>query len=138
MRPRTTIPRVIIRFRLRSLLVLIAFLGLLSAVILQTVRLERAASREARLRAELRTAVDQMFTLVAERTAAGTPTAQPRGELLEGALKFYEGMESNASSAQARTRALERVRQIRSKLGDETEEEKSKPLSRAVPRRSEP
>ena len=121
MRPRTTILRVL-RFRLRSLLVLIAFVGLVLTVILQTVRLERAASREARLRAELQAAVDQLYTLVAARTAQQAPSGgESRRELLERASKFYKRIESNTSSPEVRTRALERVRQIRSKLGDETE-----------------
>ena len=44
MGPRSTLSR-LLRFRLRSLLVVMAFLGLLSTAILQTVRLERAAAR---------------------------------------------------------------------------------------------
>src|SRR5262249_304821 len=118
MRPSTTVSRSL-RFRLKSLLIVIAFLALLLTVILQTVRLERAASREARLRAELLrerakavAAVDQLFTLIAERSAAaGTLSAEPRREGLERALKFYRGMESKAPSPEVRTRALERVRQ---------------------------
>jgi type II secretory pathway pseudopilin PulG len=122
--PTTTVPRML-RFRLRSLLVVIALVGLLLAVILQTVRLEQAASREARLRAELRSTVDQLFTQVANQSAGGgTPSAEMRRELLERSLKFYQGMETKASSPEARTKALERVRQIRSKLGDELDKGK--------------
>jgi hypothetical protein len=47
MEPRSTLSR-LLRFRLRSLLVVLAFLGLLSTAILQTIKLERAGSREAR------------------------------------------------------------------------------------------
>jgi hypothetical protein len=41
MEPRSTSSR-LLRFRLRSLLVVSAFLGLLSTAILQTIKLERA------------------------------------------------------------------------------------------------
>jgi hypothetical protein len=119
MTPTTTVPHML-RFRLRSLLVVIALVGLLLAVILQTIRLERAASREARLRAELRSAVDQLFTQVAKQSSGGgTPSAEMRHELLERSLKYYQEMESMASSPEARTKVAERVKQIRSKLGDE-------------------
>lgn len=139
MKPRTPVSRVL-RLRPKSLLVGIAFLGLLLTVIWQSVRLERAASREARLQAELLreraraesnfqkalTAVDQLYTGFSGRSAAaGTRNEQPRRELLEPALKFYQGMESKASSPAVRTRALERVRQIRSILGDKADEGKS-------------
>jgi hypothetical protein len=139
MEPRTTVSRVL-RFRLRSLLVVIAFLGLLLTVIMQAVRLERAATREARLREELlreraraeanlekaRAALDQFLTRVAEESAAaGAPGAGPRRESLEQALKFYQGMETRASSPEERSRAVERAKQIRSKLGDEVDEGRS-------------
>jgi hypothetical protein len=64
--------------------------------------------------------VDQLHTQVAARSAAaGTLSAEPRREALERALEFYQGMESKASSPEVRTRALERARQIQSKLGDD-------------------
>src|SRR5262245_5188217 len=88
----------LIRFRLRTMMVAVALLGLLSAAIVQTVRLERAVAREARIQAELyleraraeanfqkaRAAVDQMMTQVAEQpAAAGTQIENRRRELLE-------------------------------------------------------
>jgi hypothetical protein len=137
MRTRATISRVL-SFWLRSFLVVIAFLGLLSTAILQTVKLERAASREALLRAELlreraesnsqkaRSAVDQLFTQIEEqRTAAGTPRAELQREILERALLFYQEMEPRTSSPEEKARVLERVKQIRSVLGDKANERKS-------------
>jgi hypothetical protein len=130
----------LLRFRLRHLLVAIAFLGLLLTTIGQSVRLERAASREAMLRAELLrerdraeanaqkalAAVDQFFTRIEEQsTAADTPSAKLPRELREQALKFYQGMESRSSAPEERTKALERVKQIRSVLGDQVNEGKS-------------
>jgi type II secretory pathway pseudopilin PulG len=106
------VPRVL-RFRLRSLLVLIALLGLLLTVILQTVRLERAASREARLQEELRAAIDQMYTLFAERAARqATSDRKSRREFLERSSKFYKAMEANASSPEVMTRALKQLKQL--------------------------
>jgi len=135
MRPSSTISRVL-SCRLRSFLVVIAVLGLSSTAILQIIRLERAASRETLLRAELLreraraesnsqkalAAVDQLLTLVAERSAA---SAGQRHESLERALRFYQRMESKASSPEEKTRVLERVKQIRSVLGDQINEGKS-------------
>ena len=67
-----------------------------------------------------------MFTQIEEqRTAAGTPRAELQRELLKRALRFYEGMESRASSPEERTRVLERAKQIRSKLGDVANERRS-------------
>jgi hypothetical protein len=130
MEPRTTVRR-LLRFRLRSLLVVIASLGLLLMVLMQSVWLKRAASREAQLRAELlreraiaRAAVDQFFTQIAESAAAGTRIAEQRRESLKQALKFYQGMESKAAEPEAATRVHERVRQIRSKPGDEADADK--------------
>jgi hypothetical protein len=119
-----------LRFRLRSLLVVIAFLGLILTVILQAVGLKRAAVREELLQAQLQrvraesnlqkalAAVDQMHTMIAQQMAStDTRAIELRRELLERALIYYQSMESNASSPEARTNAIERVRQIRSKLG---------------------
>jgi hypothetical protein len=67
--------------------------------------------------------VDQLYTQVAEQSAAaGTPSADLRRTLLEQALKFYHGFESRASSPEERARARDTVRQIRSRLGDKTNE----------------
>jgi hypothetical protein len=130
MKPTPAIYRVL-RFRLRSILVVIAFLGLFFAVILQTVRLQRAAARAANLEAEVLqarmlaearlqmavTAVDQFYTRLAEPPAAmGTMSAQLRRTSLEQALKYCEDMASKAPTPEARTKSLERVRQIRSNL----------------------
>jgi hypothetical protein len=119
--------------RLRPLLVVIAFVGLLLTVIVQTSRLQQAAARENRLRAELQleraaaeasrqhalAAVDQLFTSIAgQQAAGGTSGTGPPGELLEQSLKFYERMQSNGSSPELRTRAVERAREIRSRLDE--------------------
>jgi hypothetical protein len=138
MSPKSTLSREF-QFRPRSLVVAIAFIGLLVAAVVQTVRLERAKSREAVLRSELSrerdraesnrqkalAAVDALFTRVEDEwTAPGTSRARQTRELLEQALKFYERMGSGASSPEDRTRALERVRQIRSQLGDKVNQTK--------------
>jgi hypothetical protein len=110
-----TAVRRIFRLRLRVLLVVVAFVGLLLTVIVQTVRLEQAAAREARLRAEANVqramalhAVDELFTQVANQSAAAdTPSAAVRRDLLKRASRFYQGMESQDSSrvgAEARAR----------------------------------
>ena len=121
------------QFQTRSLVLAIALVGLLLAGIVQTVRLERAKAREAIVRSELSrerdraesnrqkalAAVDALFARVEdELTADGSARARLTRELLEQALKYYERMGSGAPSPEDRTRALERVRQIRSQLGD--------------------
>ena len=121
----------LLRVRLRSLLIVIAFLGLVFAVVVQTIRLQQAAVREARLQVELqqqkhladasaqkaRAVADQMLTQVAQQMA---PPDEPRADMsrdsLKRSLKFYQGMESNASTPEARARASERVKQIRSQI----------------------
>jgi hypothetical protein len=132
MKERTTGTRVF-RFRLRSLLVLIAFLGLLLTVVVQIVRLQRAAAREDQLRAEVmrervraefnlqnaRNAMDELFARIADESLHAGPLGATRRELWERTLRFYEGMKSNASAPEIRARALQRAKQIRSKLGDD-------------------
>ena len=132
MNPKSTLSREF-QFQPRSLVLAIALVGLLLAGIVQTVRLERAKSREAIVRSELSrerdraesnrqkalAAVDALFARVEdELTAPGSSRARLTRELLEQALKYYERMGSGASSPEDRTRALERVRQIRSQLVD--------------------
>jgi hypothetical protein len=126
----TTLSRVL-RVRLRTLLVAIAFLGLVFAIFVQTVQRRQT---EALLRAELtlaraqadanfqhaRAAVDQYFTKVAEQAeAGGTQSADMRRDTLEQTLKLYEKAESNGATPEERARAGERVRQIRSQLDGE-------------------
>jgi hypothetical protein len=128
-----------LRFRLRSLLVMIAFLGLLLTVILQAVWLNRSALRAARLQAELLrqralaeasrdralAAVDQFHARIAEQSAAGDAMPeQLRQESLERALKFYEDMASQAATPAEKKKVLERVKQIRSGLAGKGDEGK--------------
>ncbi len=127
---RRTLPRVL-RVRLRTLLVVIVFLGLVFAVVVQTARHQQA---EARLRAELAltraqadanlkhswAALDLYLTKVADQTSdGGESTKHMRRDSLERALKFYETVESNESKPEARARAGERVKQIRLQLDGE-------------------
>jgi hypothetical protein len=128
-------------FRLRSISVVMAFLGLLSMITLQTVRLERSAKREALLRAELqaerdraeassqkaRAAMDQLYVQIAQEwTSRDTPrSSELQRELLERTLRFYEGTESKPSSPEDATRLHERLRQIRSVLGEKAKRRNS-------------
>jgi hypothetical protein len=131
----TTLSRVL-RVRLRTLLVVIAFLGLVFAVIVQTVRLRQT---EVRLLAELRLqrtlaeesfqkariATDQLLTKIAEEMNDGGKVRSDMSRLaLKRTLTFYEGMELNGATAEARAMARERVRQIRLQLDEEHGEEK--------------
>src|SRR5262249_14341575 len=93
----------VFRPRLRTLLVAVALVGLLLAVMVREARF-RAELRRERERAEAniqmaRAAVDRVYTQVAEQLAAPGPQHDQVGrELLERSLKFYQGMESKASS----------------------------------------
>jgi type II secretory pathway component PulL len=123
----------LLRIRLRTIVVAIAFLGLIFAVFVQTVQLQRT---KARLQAEFaleaaraqaryqqaRAAVDQMSTQLAEQEAdVGTLSSSMSRDSLKRTLEFYEGMQKNASTPEARARAGERVRQIRQQLDGEPE-----------------
>jgi hypothetical protein len=126
-----------VRFRLRSLLIVIAFLGLSLTVVVLTVR---TTSREARLQAELRleraraesnrdkarAAVGELYTLLAKQQAlqAAVP-GEARRELLEPMLKHYQKLEAEAATPESKANARARVRQIRSILGDEGDETRS-------------
>ena len=109
------------RPRLRTLLVVVALVGLLLAVVVREARLRIELQRE-RARADAnfekaRAAVDQYYTQVAEQLAApGPQNDQLRRELWDQSLKFYQGMESKASSPEERARILDRMQQIRTKL----------------------
>jgi hypothetical protein len=109
----------------------VAIVALLLAVVAREARLRVELQRE-RDRAEAnlqkaRAAVDQLYTQIAERSVAtGPQNDQLRRELLERALKFYQGMESKASSSEERARILDRMQQIRAKLEDEEQGNKGK------------
>jgi type II secretory pathway pseudopilin PulG len=109
------------RFRLRTLLIVVAVFGLLLAVVVREVHLRAELQRE-RASAEAnfwaaQAAVDQFYTQAADRTAAtGPQNDQLRRELLERTERFYRGMESKASSADEKVRAFDRARQLRIKL----------------------
>jgi hypothetical protein len=106
---------------LRTLLVAVAVVGLLLAVVVRELRF-RAELQLARESAEAnfqkaRAAVDRYVTQVAEQSAAPRPQIDElHRELLERSLKFYQGMESKASSPEDRARILDRMQQIRTKL----------------------
>ena len=120
MESRSTRSRVF-RPRLRTLLVAVALVGLLLAVVVREARLRIELQRE-RARAEAnfdkaRAAADQYYTQVAAQSAAPGPQHdQLRRELWERCLKFYQGMESKASSPEERARILDRMQQIRTTL----------------------
>ena len=120
MESRSTRPRVF-RIRLRTLLVAVPLAGLLLALVVREAqfRVERQRER-ARAEANLqmaRAAVDRYLTQVAEQpTAPGSASDPLRRELLERSLKFYQGVESQASSPQERARILDRMQRIRTKL----------------------
>jgi len=115
------------RFRLQSVLVVIACLALFFTVLLQTARLEKSASREAVLRSELRReralareAVDDLYKrIVEESSSASAQKSGTRRDALERALKFYEVAETSAATPELKTRAQEVLKRIRSEL-DET------------------
>ncbi len=128
--PRTTVTPVL-RVRLKTLPVAIAFLGLVFAVVVQTVRRQQT---EAQLRAELelaraqadahfqhaQVAVDQYLTKVTEQTNdGGESTRDIQRDSLEQTLKLYESAASNASTPEERARAREQVKQIRLQLDGE-------------------
>jgi len=126
MSPRPSVFR-LPRIRLQSVLVVIACLALLLAVVLQTARLEKSASREAVLRSELRReralarqAVDDLYTQIVEQSSTATSQkVGTRRDALERALKFYEAAETSAATPELKTRAQEVLKRIRSEL-DET------------------
>jgi hypothetical protein len=106
---------------LRTLLVAVPLAGLLLALVVREAQFRVELQRErARAEANLqmaRAAVDRYLTQVAEQsTAPGPANDQLRRELLERSLKFYQGMESQASSPQERARILDRMQRIRTKL----------------------
>jgi eukaryotic-like serine/threonine-protein kinase len=119
MESRSTRSRVF-RLRLRTLLVAVALVGFLLAVVVREAHFRTQLQRE-RARAEAnfqmaRAAVDRYLTQVAEQSAAPEPqNDELRRDLLERTLKFYQGIESKASSPQERTRLADRMQQIRSK-----------------------
>lgn len=111
----------VFRLRLRSLLIAVAFVGLVVAVVVREVHF-RAELQLERARAEVnlqkaRAAADQFYAQVAEQSAAPGPQNDDlRRELLERSLKFYQGMESKSSSPEQRVRILDRMQHIRTKL----------------------
>jgi hypothetical protein len=91
------------RFRLRTLLVVVAFVSLAVTVLVQGIQLKHAAARQAQLQAELhleraraeanylkaREAVDQLFTRMAEQSPAAVPPSKSlRDALQEEAREF--------------------------------------------------
>jgi Tfp pilus assembly protein PilE len=119
------------RLRLRTLLVVVAIVGLVLAVVVREVQfraelqLERARA-EANLR-KAQAALDRYYSQVAEQSAAPGPrNDRLRRELLQRALKLYQGMESGASSPEEKARILDRVRQLRTMLEDKEPGDKGK------------
>jgi hypothetical protein len=73
-------------------------------------------------------AVNQFHTQVAGQSAApGPQNDQLRRELWERTLKFYQGMESKASSPEERARILDRMQQIRLKLESQEQSDDGAP-----------
>jgi hypothetical protein len=113
-------------------MVAVALAGLLLAVVVREARFRAQLQRE-RERAEAnfqvaRAAVDRVYTQVAEQSAAPGPQHDQRGrELLERSLKFYQGMESKASSPEERARILDRMQAIRTRLEREEKSEGGPP-----------
>jgi type II secretory pathway pseudopilin PulG len=118
-------------FRLRTLLVAIGLAGLLLALVAHELRLRSELQRE-RDRAEAnsrlaRAAVDQFYTQVAAQSVAKEPQGdQIRREVLERALKFYEGMPAAASSPAQKAKALDRIQRIRTELDFKDQSTKGK------------
>jgi hypothetical protein len=121
----------VLQVRLRTLVWAIIFLGLVFAVVVQTARRQQT---EARLRADLalaqaqadanlqhaRVAVDQYLTNATDQMNDGGESSKDmQRDSLERTLKFYESAESNESTPEARAKARERARQIRSQLDGE-------------------
>jgi hypothetical protein len=83
------------------------------------LRAERERER-ARAEANFQTAqaaVNRYYTQLAEQSAApGPQNDQLRRELLERALNFYQGMESEASSPEERAKMLDQIQRIRTEL----------------------
>jgi hypothetical protein len=117
---------------LRTLLVAVALISLLLAVVVREIHF-RAELRRERARAEAnlqkaRAVVDQYLTQVAEQsTAPGRPNDHLGRELLARSLKFYQGMESKASSPQERARIIDRMEQIRTRLEREEQSDDGPP-----------
>ena len=116
----------VFRPRVRGLLVAVALAGLLLAAAVREARY-RAELRQARERAEAdsqtaQAAVNRLYTQVAEQSAAaGAQHHQQVRELLERSLRYYQGMESKASSPEERARILDSMQQIRTELEREKE-----------------
>ena len=115
-----------------TLLVAVLLLGVLFAAVVRELRF-RAELQLARERAQAdfqkaQAAVDQYFTQVAEKSAVpGPQNDEPRRELFERSLKFYQGMESKASSPEEKARILDRMQQIQTKLEHEEPGDKGPP-----------
>ena len=114
----------VVRPRLRTLLVAVAVVGLLLAVVAREVHFRAERQRE-RERAEAnfkmaQAAVDQYFTQVAQQLATSGPqNDELRQGFLDRSLKFYQEMESKASSPGERAKIRDKRQQIESKLGRE-------------------
>jgi hypothetical protein len=106
---------------LRTLLIVVALASLPLVVVVRELRY-RAALQVEQERAEAnfrmaRAAVDQYLAQVAERSAAPGPQIdKTRRDLLERSLRFYEGMESKASSPDERAKVRDRMEKIRTEL----------------------
>jgi hypothetical protein len=110
-----------IRFRLRTLLVVVALVGLFVAFVARELHLRNELQRErARAAANLqkaRAAMDQYFTVVAQQSVAGGHAQDElRRHLLQQTLKFYEGAESKASTSEERTKIRNRAQRLRTRL----------------------
>jgi hypothetical protein len=120
------------RFRLRTLLIVVALAGLFLALVAREIHL-RNELELARARAEAnfdkaRAAVDQYFTHVAEQSVvAGPRTGELRRDLLEAALKFYRGAVSKASSPDERAKILDRMQKIQTELDGNEQSDEEKP-----------
>jgi hypothetical protein len=109
------------RFRLSTLLVVVALVGLILAAVVREVQ-HRDELRHERDRAQVnldkaRAAVDQLYTVVAERSAAeGPQNAELQREFLEQSLNFYRQLESKASTPEEKASFLDRMKPIQREL----------------------
>jgi type II secretory pathway pseudopilin PulG len=122
----------VFRLRLRTLLVAVALVGLALAGVMREAFFRAQLQREKALAQAnfqaAQVAVGQYFSQVAEQSAApGPQNDRLRRESLEQALKFYQGMESKASSPEERTAILDRMRQIRTELEREEQSDGGPP-----------
>src|SRR5262245_24145588 len=112
-----------LRFRVRTLLVAVALVGLVGAPAASGLDFRAVLQRErdgagADLQ-KARAAADLYIAEVAARSvSSGGRDDRARRELLEGGLRSYEATEPRVASPEARARILDRIRQVRTELQD--------------------